>query len=63
MYSRCVDDILNIFTNEKTANEFNQKLNNFHQDLIFIMEFGKQNKLPFLDTSVKLEENRFTNSI
>ena len=41
MYSRCVDDILNIFTNEKTANEFNQKLNNFHQDLIFIMEFGK----------------------
>ena len=57
-----VDDIFTIFSNEEMANEFNQKLNTLHQDLVFTMESSTSNKLPFLDISVKLEENRFTTS-
>ena len=63
MYTRYVDDIFTIFPNEEIANEFNQKLNTLHQDLVFTMESNTSNKLPFLDISVNLEENRFTTSI
>ena len=63
MYTRYVDDIFTIFSDEKTANEFNKKLNNLHQDLVFTMESSTSNKLPFLDINVKQEENRFTTSI
>ena len=63
MYTRYVDDIFTIFSNEEMANEFNQKLNTLHQDLVFTMETCTSGKLPFLDISVKLEENKFTTSI
>ena len=58
MYTRYVDDIFTIFSNEEIANEFNQKLNTLHQDLVFTMESNTSNKLPFLDISINLEENR-----
>ena len=63
LYTRYIDDILLYFPKKKTATEFNQKLNNLHQDLIFTMESCKSNKLPILDINFKLEENIFTTSI
>ena len=39
---------LYIFSNEKRANKFNQKLNNLHQDLIFTMVSSTSNNLPSL---------------
>ena len=63
MYTRYVDDIFTIFSNEEMANELNQKLNTLHQYIVFTMESNTSNKLPFLDISVNLEENRFTTSI
>ena len=63
MYARYANGIFTVFSNEETANEFSQKLNNLQQDLIFTMESSTSNKLPFLDLNVKQKENRFTNSI
>ena len=63
MYTRYVDDIFTVFADEKAANDFQQKLNNLHRDLIFTMESSTSNKLPFLDINVKLEENRVITSI
>lgn len=48
MHKRYVDDVLTIFFNEKTANEFNQKLNNFYQDLMFTKEIVHHINFPFL---------------
>ena len=63
MYCRYVDDIFSIFSNDKQANEFKQRLNNVHKDLIFTMETSTSNQLPFLDIKIGIKENRFTTSI
>lgn len=41
-------------------NNLNQKLNNFHENLIFTMESNTLNQLPFFEMNLKIEENKFT---
>ena len=43
MCSRCVDNFFTLFSNDKIANEFNEKLNNFHEGLIITLESNTSN--------------------
>ena len=52
-----VDDIFTIFS-KITANEFNQKLNNLHHDLMFTMESSTSNKLPFIGINKKIRREQ-----
>lgn len=48
---------------DKKENEFNQKLSNLDEDLIFTMKSSTSSQLLFLAIYVKIEENMFTTSI
>ena len=51
MYCRYVDDIFCVFRNDKQSTEFNEKLNNLHEAMVFTMETSTTNQLPFHDIS------------
>ena len=54
-YRRYIDDIFCIFTDKNDVPRFLQRLNNFHENVIFTVEHGSTS-LPFLDIEVKIND-------
>ena len=57
-YKRYVDDVFAIFKSEEDRDSFFSLLNTAHPNLKFTMEVST-NSLPFLDTTVSINKNRF----
>ena len=55
-HKRYLDDSFGIFNEHRAANFFLDTLNNLHPSLNFACEYDKDNKLPFLDVLVHVED-------
>jgi len=62
-YRRYVDDTFLLFRQEGHAKLFLEYLNQKHQNINFTMESEQDGKLPFLDTIVFRENNRFQTAV
>ena len=58
MYCRYVDDIFCIFQNKEQIHQFDEKLNNMHKDMTFVIQTCQEGKLPYLDTQVAIKTTR-----
>ena len=58
-HKRYVDDSFGIFNEHRAANFFLDTINNLHPSLKFACEYDKDNKLPFLDVLVHVEDTAY----
>ena len=61
-YTRYVDDIFCVFRKNVDYTKFLSKLNSLHANLQFTFELG-EDRMPFLDTQVKLSSNGIESTI
>ena len=62
-YKRYVDDTFVLFREQSHAQMFLDFMNNFHRNIKFTMESECNGQLPFLDTLVSREDNRFVTGV
>ena len=62
-YQRYVDDIFVLFTSLEHLEAFRNFLNGRHDNMSFTMEYGKQNRISFVDVQVICENKTFTTSV
>ena len=62
-YNRYVDDIFCLVKNEKEAVKFLEFLNTRHENIKFTMEKEENEKIPFLDVSIKKLNKSFVTSV
>ena len=63
LYARYVDDIFVLMKNSSELNSFFYEMNNLHSNLQFTLERSTDNRLPSLDTVLKLMSNRLHTSV
>ncbi len=64
IWLRYVDDVYCLFTISKTKiHEFHSRINKWHKNLHFTVEFETNNSIAFLDVRVTREENQLITSL
>ena len=63
LYLRYIDDIFCVFKSQDHIQHFLNMINSFHNNLQFTIEFSQNNILPFLDVSIKVEDNKCSTSV
>ena len=61
-HRRYVDDIFLLFTSPTHLEAFQYFLNGRHANMLFTIEWEKQNRMSFLDTQIILKDKTFTTS-
>ena len=59
MYYRYVDDVFALFKTANQAKKYLKYLNTFHKNIQFTLEEEKENKINFLDVTIKRIDSRF----
>jgi len=62
-WMRFVDDVFSVIENKSCSNNILEFMNSQHKNIKFTIEMEKNNKIPFLDTSVTRKETGFTTTI
>ena len=63
LYRRYVDDTFGTFRNKQQVDNFLSYINSCHKNITFTAEISTDDKLPFLDTLVTLDNNSFSTDL
>ena len=63
IFCRYVDDLFSIFENQAEIQPFHDRLNNMHKNLTFTMQTCEDDRLPCVDTNVKIKDKKFSTAI